>query len=441
MGKTLVKVHTLIILSIAMFVCVNTHANWGANYFPNTALTTHEGRQVKFFDDLLKDKIVVVNFIYTTCPDVCPLETAQLVKVQEILGDRLGKDIFFYSITIDPEHDSVEVLKKYREQFGAKWDFHTGKRTEIKHLRKKLGLYIDGADDGPNKNNHNVSMIIGNQKTGRWMKRSPFENPYVLADQIGNWLDGWKSPQKVKDYANAPKLRNMSNGEPLFRTRCASCHSVSGVQEPNAIGPDLVGVTQRRDKQWLIRWLQAPDKMIAEKDPIAIALLKQWKNLPMPNLRLNKKEALDLLDYLESLNSENVGGAKVDQKQISKQADKLAVMNAWVREAHPNATVNAGYMTLINAGGADVEIASASSKAFEKVEFHEMAMVDGMMEMRELKGLIIASGDQLKFEPGGKHLMMKEPKQAIKAGQVIDIVLTFKDGSQQTLSVKVKKDI
>ena len=75
---------------------------WGANYFPNVPLTNHEGKQVRFFDDLIKDKVVVINFIYTTCPDSCPLETARLVEVQRILGDRVGRDVFMYSITIDP---------------------------------------------------------------------------------------------------------------------------------------------------------------------------------------------------------------------------------------------------------------------------------------------------------------------------------------------------
>ena len=115
-----------------------------------------------FFDDLIKDKIVVINFIYTHCPDTCPLETAQLVRVQNIMGDRLGKDVFFYSISVDPENDTPPVLQEYRERFKANWTFLTGKDADIVQLRKKLGLYIEEiqSDDS---NNHNVNMIIGNQ--------------------------------------------------------------------------------------------------------------------------------------------------------------------------------------------------------------------------------------------------------------------------------------
>ena len=177
------------VAALAFFIVGNitsfsAAARWGADYFPNVPLTTQDGENVHFFDDLIKDKVVVINFIYTHCPDTCPLETAQLVRVQEIMGDRVGKDVFFYSITIDPERDSPEVLKEYKERFKARWTFLTGKKSDIIQLRRKLGLYIEEIQDG--SNNHNVSMIIGNQATGQWMKRSPFENPYVLADQVGN---------------------------------------------------------------------------------------------------------------------------------------------------------------------------------------------------------------------------------------------------------------
>jgi mono/diheme cytochrome c family protein len=223
------------------------------------------------------------------------LETAQLVSVQDILGDRLGQSIFFYSITIDPEHDTPEVLKAYKAKFGANWTFLTGKESDIILLRRKLGLYIEEIQDG--SNNHNVSMIIGNQATGRWMKRSPFENPYVLADQLGNWLTGWKAPPKGKDYASAPKLRNIPRGEQIFRTRCATCHTVTGHEPEGALGPDLLGITRRRDMTWLLNWLRAPDQMLENKDPIAMALYTKYNNLAMPNSRLNKQEALALIDY------------------------------------------------------------------------------------------------------------------------------------------------
>lgn len=440
------------VAAIALFIAasapvVSVGSPWGANYFPNVPLTTQDGETVHFFDDLIKDKVVAINFIYTHCPDTCPLETAQLVQVQNIMGDRLGKDVFFYSISIDPERDTPAVLKEYRQRFKANWTFLTGKKSDIIELRKKLGLYIAEIQDG--SNNHNVSMIIGNQATGRWMKRSPFENPYVLADQIGNWLTGWKSPPRATDYANAPKLRNIPRGEQIFRTRCATCHTVTGNEVAGALGPDLLGVSQRRETQWLLDWLKAPDQMLKKKDPIAMAMYEQYNNLAMPNMRLHKEEALALLRYiddetkrlhgekLESISPETPVTVAFTVSEDEPAGDVVAIMNAWVREAHADATINAGYMTLVNVGSEDVTLVKVESAAFDTVEVHEMAMVEGMMEMRELTDLVIPAKGQIRFAPGGKHLMLIGPEEHLAKGRKVDMMLTFKSGKKQAVSVQV----
>jgi len=280
---------------------------WGANHFPNVPLVTHEGKPVRFFDDLIKGKVVVINFIYTSCPDVCPLETARMREVQEILGDRVGRDIFMYSITIDPEHDTPEVLKRYAEKFevGPGWLFLTGKEADITLIRRKLGLYSD--EKGAEKlEAHAVSSIVGNQATGRWMRMSPFVNPHVMATQIGSWLHNWKMPaKKEQDYASAPKVRSISKGESLFRNRCSACHAIGGGGEiarmsgKRNVGPDLAGVTRNRDRAWLIRFIAESDKMVAEKDPLALELVAQYDNVLMPNLRLSPDEIQALLTYIE----------------------------------------------------------------------------------------------------------------------------------------------
>src|SRR5262245_46577214 len=101
----------------------------GENHFPNVPLTAQDGTPDDVDDDLLKGKEVAINLIYTRCKDECPLETARLVQVQRLLGDRVGKDLFFYSISIDPTHDTPTVLKAYAEKFGVGpgWLFLTGK--------------------------------------------------------------------------------------------------------------------------------------------------------------------------------------------------------------------------------------------------------------------------------------------------------------------------
>lgn len=85
--------------------------------FPNVTLTTHEGKKVRFYDDLLKDKIVLINFMYVKCDGTCPSTTANLLRVQKMLGGRVGRDIFMYSITLKPEEDTPEVLSRYARAY------------------------------------------------------------------------------------------------------------------------------------------------------------------------------------------------------------------------------------------------------------------------------------------------------------------------------------
>ena len=437
---------TILILAVLSSAPTFSNAStWGKNYFPNVPLITDEGETVHFFDDLIEDKVVVINFIYTSCPDTCPLETAQLVRVQKLMEDRVGKDVFFYSISIDPKTDTPEVLKEYKKRFGAKWTFLTGEKSDIINLRKKLGLYIDEIQDG--SNNHNVNMIIGNQKTGRWMKRSPFENTHVLADQIGNWLTGWKAKPKGQSYANAPELRSIPRGEQIYRTRCASCHTLTGNEIAGALGPDLLGVSQRREEQWLYDWLKAPDQMLKKKDPIAMDLYRKYNNLAMPNMRLHQKEAQQLLSYIND-ETERLLGKSTDRKTEKpvtasftvgneSPGDVVAIMNAWVREAHASATVNAGYMTLVNAGSKELTLIRVESNSYKNIEVHEMVSVDGLMEMREVTDLNIPPNGHIQFAPGGKHLMMMGPKQHLAKGQKVDMTLIFKSGKKQLISIEV----
>ncbi len=295
----------LILLGVAGEAAGKAGSVWGADYFPNVPLVTHEREIVRFFDDLIKEKVVVINFIFTRCPDVCPLETARLLEVQKILGDRVGKDVFMYSITIEPDYDTPEVLKRYAKKFQIRpgWLFLTGKEADITMLRKKLGLWSE-EDESGDLSAHTVNLIMGNQSTGQWIKGSPFENPYILAEKIGNWLHNWKLPPKQKrDYADAPDLRPISRGETIYRTRCSACHKI-GVEEEGAskqegLGPNLLHVTRKRDRAWLSRYVKEPDKMLAEKDPLAVSLLAEYKNLRMPNLRLNDEEIQALLEYIE----------------------------------------------------------------------------------------------------------------------------------------------
>jgi len=272
---------------------------WGRDYFPNVPLITQTGRTVRFYDDLLEGKSVAINVIYTRCRDRCPLETAKLAQVQRLLGHRMGTDIFFYSISIDPEWDTPAVLREYAEKFraGPGWLFLTGKREDIALVQKKLGLY--SRTDALNPDGHLPSLMIGNEPAGQWMLNSAIDNPRFLAATIGNFLIGWKNKQVVTatPYERARPIEGFDAGTYLYETKCAACHSFG---EGDGIGPDLAGVTRARDRAWLQAFIKAPDRMLAQNDPIATALFARYKQVVMPNLRLGDGDVAALMKYIDT---------------------------------------------------------------------------------------------------------------------------------------------
>src|SRR5205085_194413 len=180
-------------------------------------VTTQDGKTLRFYDDLLKGKSVAVLLFYTSCQDTCPLETANLVQVQKLFGDRMGKDIFFYSIAIDP-WDTPKENKAYAQKFGVGpgWLFLSGKEADIQQIARKLGL--SRSSDVINKDGHSANLMIGNVADGMWMRNSALDNPQFLATTIGNFL-GWKNQQADRSYAEARPL-SIDKGQFLFQSRC-----------------------------------------------------------------------------------------------------------------------------------------------------------------------------------------------------------------------------
>jgi protein SCO1 len=292
-----IAVSALFIGALSVFLTPRVAANGpGAGMFPNTELTTQDGKKVHFYDDLIKGKIVAIDLIYTTCQYSCPLETARLAQVQKILGDRVGKDIFFYSISIDPEHDTPEVLKTYMEKFhvGPGWTFLTGKKDDIDRLSKRLGLW---APPSVNKDGHVAYLLVGNEESGQWMRNSAVDNPSFQARMIGDFLDNYKHQKPVEQGSSVDSGPfRLNQGQYVFGRDCIACHTIG---HGDGIGPDLAGVTKARDPQWLARMIQKPNLLLAEKDPIATALLKKYKNVQMPNVNVTNEELNYLIAYME----------------------------------------------------------------------------------------------------------------------------------------------
>jgi protein SCO1/2 len=219
-----------------------------------------------------------------------------MAQVQKLLGDKVGKQIFFYSISIDPERDTPERLKAYAERYhvGPGWQFLTGKPDDIKLVANKLGLA--SLTDAANRDGHQPSLMVGNEATGQWMRNSAIDNPQFLAATISNFF-GWNAGKPVHDYAKLDVAPPVDKGAYLFQTRCAACHTIG---KGDSLGPDLANVGKRRDPAWIDRFLRDPGKMIDGGDPIATALFAKYRGVRMPNLSLGDEDIAALLGQIDA---------------------------------------------------------------------------------------------------------------------------------------------
>jgi cytochrome oxidase Cu insertion factor (SCO1/SenC/PrrC family) len=150
-------------------------------YFTDTVLRTHADRAVKFYSDALKDKVVLVNFVFTQCGDTCPLITARLVQVKKELGEAFGRDVRFLSISVDPEHDRPQDLARFARKFDAvhpEWWFLTGEKANAELVVKKLGAYT------PERESHLTAIMIGAASKARWKRVRPDAPPKFVADAL-----------------------------------------------------------------------------------------------------------------------------------------------------------------------------------------------------------------------------------------------------------------
>lgn len=153
-------------------------------YFTDLPLLDQDGRKVKFYTDVLKGRLVLISFIYTNCTDICPTLMHNLVDVQEMVGERFGKDVFFVSISVDPEDDTPEELKRYAERYEAKpgWTFLTGKKENIDWVVHKLGQYTPDFED------HSMTFLLGDVGNAKWAKLKGDSDPRIVGAKVQEFL-------------------------------------------------------------------------------------------------------------------------------------------------------------------------------------------------------------------------------------------------------------
>ena len=150
-------------------------------YFTDTKLKTQADRTVRFFSDALKDKVVLINFVFTQCGDACPLITAKLVHAKKDLGELFGREVRFLSISLDPLHDRPQDLAKFAKKFDAVHPeglFLTGEPANVEAVLKKPGAWTEDVES------HSTAIIIGSPRQGRWKKVRPDAPAKAIAAEL-----------------------------------------------------------------------------------------------------------------------------------------------------------------------------------------------------------------------------------------------------------------
>jgi protein SCO1 len=171
-----------------------------ADLLPIGVLLTHENKQVKFYDDLIKGRQVIINFMYADCTGACPMVTEKLAQVHRALKDRMGKDLFMYSITLYPEQDDPAALKKFAQMHGALlpgWTFLTGDPYDIETIRYRL-FRENHIKFDLDKGFHAAQLRIINDATNHWTHVSPNASLETILKHI-SWLDPPKSIEEIRE--------------------------------------------------------------------------------------------------------------------------------------------------------------------------------------------------------------------------------------------------
>jgi protein SCO1/2 len=157
-------------------------------YFPDVELVTHTGKKVKFYDDVLKDKIVILNMMYADCEGVCPTIAANLKHVQKILREQINHEIFIYSMTVKPEVDTAAKLREYTKMHGIDtkyWTFLTGKPETVDMLRHAIGFADPNPEVDKDKASHSGMLRYGNEPMALWGTCQGSAEPEWIATEIG----------------------------------------------------------------------------------------------------------------------------------------------------------------------------------------------------------------------------------------------------------------
>lgn len=165
------------------------HVMSKAPTIPDVEVLDQNNQKVHFYRDLVQGKTVAIDFIYTTCTTICPPLTANFAKIQKIMKQRGNNDLRLISVTVDPENDTPERLKKYAELFHAQpgWTFVTGTRHNLQELWNAFNIYLSSSDDHP------PTVAVGNDVTHVWNYASGLTSASKMVAVIDTTMKGKES--------------------------------------------------------------------------------------------------------------------------------------------------------------------------------------------------------------------------------------------------------
>ena len=154
-------------------------------YFTDVTLVDQDGVPRRLYSDLLKDKVVIIDVLFTGCEGACPVMARTFARLQDFLGDRLGKDVHMLSISVDPRTDTPTKMKAYATGVNARpgWFFLSGSPENVAVALQKLGQYVERKED------HSNLFLIGNDRTGLWKKAfgmAPYEELVKVLESVLN---------------------------------------------------------------------------------------------------------------------------------------------------------------------------------------------------------------------------------------------------------------
>jgi protein SCO1 len=319
----------------------NTKKSTTAEYFSNLPVLDQRSQKKPFYDSYIRDQLVLIDFIFTRCKDICPVTTQKFARVQKLLPGHPAENVRLISITVDPEHDSPGELLKFISEQGIVpgWSFLTGKKENIDWINYRLG----GFTEEPQQ--HNTVIIVGNDQTGDWRKLPPDREAEEILQQLDELA--LKKPAKQLGLVPSSGDERIRLGRSLYEDTsskfkdgvqvagmpvpagqfaCINCHGVSGIGKTEAtlsVPPiNWASLAQPRASDGIFRSRVGYDAAtFARVLRFGIDANGQHLSQTMPTFAFNDDEVASLLGYLKA-----IGSIDDNQQGISDQTLALGAL-------------------------------------------------------------------------------------------------------------------